>query len=125
MNNFPKKLTIIFLTSLTLTSCLIKKKETDQMKYEDVGLSIVSRGFFTVGEALYFSNGKDIYCGFKDWDMVEEYKVYYPSNMPPIEVPKEPDLMKYVPICTHDLLKIKDEDAKKFMMRMPEQKPPK
>lgn len=109
---------ILFLSLLSLTSCLIKKKE-EEMKYEDVGLSIVSRGFFTVGEDLYFSNGKDIYCGFKDWDMVEEYKVYYPSKLDPISVPKEPELMKYVPICTHDLLKIDNTERKEYIIRNP------
>jgi hypothetical protein len=103
---------------LFLTSCLIKK-QAEEIKFEDTGLSIVSRGFFTVKDQLYFSNGKDIYCGFKDWDMVEEYKVYYPSKFGPIDVPKEPELMKFVPICTHDLLKI-EMNSKDYIIRNPD-----
>ena len=115
--NLIKKITQSLLILFLASSCLVKKNIPEEnLDLKSTPLSIVSRGFFVVGERVYFSNGKDLYCGFKDWDMVEEYEIYYPSKFPPIRIEKEPEMMKYVPICTHALVKI-DKNAQGFIMR--------
>ncbi|OIQ19517.1 MAG: hypothetical protein BM556_03270 [Bacteriovorax sp. MedPE-SWde] len=112
-----KNITQSFIILTIFTSCLVKKNIPEEnLDLKSSPLSIVSRGFFTVGERVYFSNGKDLYCGFKDWDMVEEYEIYYPSKFPPIAIKKEPEMMKYVPICTHALVKV-DKNTKGILLR--------
>ncbi|MCP4912744.1 MAG: hypothetical protein GY909_06465 [Oligoflexia bacterium] len=98
-----KLLTFILLTA-SLSSCLVKKPKEELPDASENKLSIVAKGFFTVKETLYYSNGKDTYCMLKDWDQANFFKTKVENPEILIQLDDFPDSQKLIPVCNMDIL---------------------
>ncbi|MBT7610571.1 MAG: hypothetical protein HN576_12500 [Bacteriovoracaceae bacterium] len=82
------------------------KKEVSDPKI-DAPLSVVSRGFFTIKNQLYFSDGAEIYCGFKDWKHLQSLtQISDPNKLNAMSIDEEPEMMKFVFHCTKEILTV-------------------
>ncbi len=95
----PTVLILLFL----LSSCLMKTEDTTPNP--NTPLSGISRGFFSVKDQIYYSDGIDLYCGFKDWkhldSMTEGFSVKQKSAL---KIDEEPTMMKFVVHCSKDII---------------------
>lgn len=95
---------LILLLITNLSSCLVKKPVDITPNSGKDTLSVVSRGLFTIKETLYFSNGKDTYCEVKSWEQAEFFKSKVQNQGIVIKLVDYPDSMKFIPVCTIDIL---------------------
>lgn len=97
------KFVLILLAISSLSSCLMKKEDTQPKA--GTALSQVSKGFFNVKDQLYYSDGIDLYCGFKDWDHLERLtKDLTKDQKLAIKLEKEPEMMKFVLHCKKEII---------------------
>ena len=98
------KIIISFFLLGSLTSCLMKKEDT--LPKPNAPLSRISRGFFSVKKQLYFSDGIDLYCGFKDWEHIDSLtKGLSEEEKRAIILKDEPEMMKFVLHCSKGIIK--------------------
>lgn len=95
---------LILLLISNLSSCLVKKPVDQTPNSSENAISVVSRGLFTIKETLYFSNGKDSYCEVKDWEQAEYFRSKMQNKKIVFKLEDYPDSMKFIPVCTIDIL---------------------
>ncbi|MFT6068478.1 MAG: hypothetical protein ACJAT2_000245 [Bacteriovoracaceae bacterium] len=88
-------------------------KTEDTKPKASAPLSSVSRGFFSVKNQLYYSDGIDLYCGFKDWAHLESLtKGFTTKQKAALSISSEPDMMKFVPHCSKEIIEGKHTTKK-------------
>lgn len=106
------------LMLLLLSSCYLQKDGSpSEEELPEPRTSIISRGLFVMNNTMYFSNGKDIYCGFRDKSHFDELAAKYNFNKESIfPVEEEPEKMKFVFQCSAEFIEV-DKSDKKVLYR--------
>lgn len=98
MHKLTKFCLLIFLTSCFAPPPQEKLSPNDPFDY-------LPEVFFSIEEKVFYSNGIDIYCGFKSWEHINSFKKKVKKKVLIHKHSAPPKMMVFIKHCKEDFIK--------------------